>query len=347
MSDLITIAVTGLKYIESPQPGYGLARSLKEAGYRVIGIDDSPLNTAFKSKDFDKVYVIRELIKEDKIEFLEKLRLIKEKENIRVIIPGFDREIFFFNSIRYEIEELGIKVMIPSSESLVKASKPHLYELNDKGIAVAETIKIRNFQDVEPATQRLGFPVVCKGLLKDAYVAESLTKAKLYFDIVRERWGGGQGSMLFQKYIAGEPIVLIGIADQENILVRAFVMKKLGTDSKGTTWSGYSLYDEKLISIAKKFTKETKWVGPFELEFLRTYETQEDFMFEVNPRFPSWVYFATAVGLNLPDISVRALLGERVGPDFTYVTGKAFIRCAEEKIVELEELQRLKRDGTI
>ena len=35
----ICVGVTALKTVESPQPGFAVAHSLKEAGYRVIGVE--------------------------------------------------------------------------------------------------------------------------------------------------------------------------------------------------------------------------------------------------------------------------------------------------------------------
>lgn len=343
----ITVGVTGLKHIESPQAGFGIAKSLKEAGYKVIGIDDSPLVSAVVSNDFDKVYRLRSLVTEDKKQFLREVKNIIERDKLKVIIPGFDREIFFFHAIKDELESLGIKILLPSIKSLKMTSKPFLYNLNDKGLLVPKTIRIKTAKDVENAAEELGFPVVCKGLLKDVYMAESLTEAKLYFNIVRERWGGGKGSVLFQKFIAGEPVCVIGLADDKSRLVRALVMKKLGTDAKGSTWSGFSLYDKRLLETAKRFVKETKWVGAFELEFLRTYDGKKDYLFEANPRFPAWLYFVTALGHNLPEINVKILLGERVKPDFSYDADKAFIRSAREEVVPLGLFVKLKKEGFI
>lgn len=342
------VGVTGLKYIESPQAGFGIAKSLKKGGMKVIGIDDSPLVSAIASPDFDEVYVEKSLIKENREEFVKALDRIKKKTNLTILIPGFDREIFFFLAIKDQIENLGIKMLLPSIESLKMVSKPFLCNLHDEasGILVPETIRIRKKGDVKEAVKRLGFPVVCKGLLKDVYMAESLAEAEIYFRIVRERWGGGKGSVLFQKFVAGEPLCLSGVADAKSNLVNAVVMKKLGTDSKGSTWSGFSVVDKELIKIAGLIIKKTKWVGPFELEFLRTYNERKNYLFEINPRFPGWIYFATAIGQNQPLTVVKILRGMRDVSSLTYKHDKAFIRTASEQIIDLDLLKKMKRMAT-
>ncbi|MFH1644393.1 MAG: hypothetical protein ABIA74_04430 [bacterium] len=38
--------VTDLKVIDSPQAGLGVSRCLKEAGFKIIGIDDTPFITS-------------------------------------------------------------------------------------------------------------------------------------------------------------------------------------------------------------------------------------------------------------------------------------------------------------
>ena len=46
------IGVTAFKNVESPQPGFGVARCLKKEGFTVIGLDDTPLTSAIFEMSF-------------------------------------------------------------------------------------------------------------------------------------------------------------------------------------------------------------------------------------------------------------------------------------------------------
>jgi len=52
--------VTDLKVVDSPQAGLGVARCLKEAGFEIIGVDDTPFVT-LNPDLFKKVFCWDEL----------------------------------------------------------------------------------------------------------------------------------------------------------------------------------------------------------------------------------------------------------------------------------------------
>lgn len=334
------ILVTALKMVESPQSGFGIARSLYDAGYRVVGLDDTALTSAQYDKCFWKVYSLPSLSKEDKKKFLKGIERIKAETDFKIIIPGYDQEVFFFNKIRQQLENLGIKLLIPTESSLVKTSKPFLPKLREINVKSPRTFIVKNEQEVKNACRKLGFPLVCKGLIKDAYVASSVNDALIYFDKIKEMWGGGEGVVLLQKFIAGQPFTVVSAVDENRRILGRVAMKKLGVDAKGTTWFGHMIKNSKLINLSDKIIKYVKWVGGIEIEFLKDYKTGEYFVFEINPRFPSWVYATSKIGQNLPAILVKSATGEAIKPLAKYKDNMVFVRIAKELIYPYSDLNK-------
>jgi carbamoyl-phosphate synthase large subunit len=343
----ICVGVTALKTVESPQPGFGVARSLKESGYKVVGIDDTPLTSAICAPYFDKVYTVKALGTENFEEFYDSLKKIKKETKLQVIIPCYDREVFFFNKHKEEIKKLGIRLLIPSIKSLKLSSKPFLHKLGKYGIKVPRTISVSNKEELISSSKKLGFPLVCKGVIKDAYIANNLPELILYFYKIREVWHGGRGSVVLQEFIVGDFYCVSGVTNYESDLIRVIQMKKLGIDSKGTTWSGYTIYNEKLARIANKIIKTTKWIGPFEFEFIKHYKTGKYYLFEINPRLPSWIYLSTVAGQNMAEAIVKIALKENIKSNLSYTKDLAFTRLAEEIVYPKKYLEHLNFNGKL
>ncbi len=347
----ICVGVTSLKTIGSPQPGFGVARSLKECGYTVIGIDDTQLTSAICAPYFDKVYTVKSLGNENFEEFILELKKIKKETGLSILIPCYDREVFFFNKYKKEITDLGIQLLMPSIDTLKITSKPFMQILEKNGINVPKTICVKTKESLLESVKELGFPIVCKGVLKDAYFVTDLPDALLFFDKIRELWHGGKGNVLVQEFIPGNFYCVSGVTDKNSNIHRFIQMKKLGIDSKGTTWSGFSIKNKKLLEISKKIIKASNWIGPFEFEFIKHLETNEYYLFDVNPRPSAWVYFSTVAGQNIPEAVVQILLEDpkkiQIKPLFSYKENLAFTRIAEEVIFDKKYLDELKTNGKL
>jgi len=335
----ISIGVTALKTVESPQPGFGVARSLKDAGYKVVGIDDSCLTSAIVAPYFDAVYITNSLKTENFKTFKKFLLKIKEKEGIDVLIPCYDKDVFFFIKYKKEIEDMGIKLLIPSLRAIRVSSKPYLSEFKKYGILIPNTIVTSSEKELESAIKNLGLPLVCKGMIKDAYIAKNSSEVLTFFSKIRDIWNGGEGAVLLQQFLFGEYYCISGVADYQNRIIRYAIMKKLAIDSKGTTWSGILISNLRIKNIADKIIKLLDWSGPFELEFIKEQQTKKYYLFEINPRLPSWVYLATIGGQNLPKIIIDILYKNKITGKCTYKNNLMFTRLANEIIYPASKIK--------
>jgi carbamoyl-phosphate synthase large subunit len=90
-----------------------------------------------------------------------------------------------------------------------------------------------------------------------------------------------------------------------------------------------------------------RWGGGLELEFIKAKKSGEFYLLEINPRFPAWVYLATAAGQNLPAASVELALGRVVRPMVEYEVGKMFVRCSWDLISDMGYLEQLTTAGEV
>ena len=95
----VTVAVTGLNNIDSPGPGIPVIRGLrdsKEYDVRIIGLSYDALEPGIYMHDLvDKSYQIP-LPSAGIASIMERLKYINTVENIDVIIPNFDAELYNF-----------------------------------------------------------------------------------------------------------------------------------------------------------------------------------------------------------------------------------------------------------
>ncbi|WP_024786870.1 carboxylate--amine ligase [Lebetimonas sp. JH369] len=325
------IAISGLNNTDNPAPGIGVAKSLKDK-YKLIGLSYDPNEPGVYQDLFEKVYLMPyPTLGYEKFE--NRIRYIKEKSDINVLIPNLDAELPLYIKYQKNIEELGLKTFLPTLKQFEMRDKSKLSEFCKKlGVKHPKTIKILSLDDLIIATKELGFPVMVKGNYYKAYKAYNLDEAIEYFYKISNEWGF---PLLAQEVINGIEINYVGISNYE--LKGGVAIKKLTTTDLGKVWSAVSIKNEKLLNLAIEFSKN--WRGAFELEAM-VFEN-EIYLIEINPRFPAWVYFATDLGVNLPQILIELINGKNVKQNLEYPLEKMYIRYVEEKSVDFNKFLTL------
>jgi len=330
------IVVSGLNNTDNPAPGYGVAKSLKE--HEIIGFSYDVNEPGNYLDNFKRKYLMPFPTLGFE-ELKERLEYINSEENIDLIIPCLDAELPLYIKYQDELEKLGIKTFLPTLESFELRNKNKLAKLSEKvGLSYPDTFEVNNIQTMRDLIRKnkLTFPFMVKGNYYKAYKVHNLEEAIEYFYVISNEWGF---PILLQQMVSGEEINLVGLGDGKGNLTGAVSIKKLTTTSLGKIWSGITIYNESLMNIAKKFVKATNWKGPFELECI----TNKDkiYMIEINPRFPAWVYFATEVGVNLPEMLVKLVNNEKIESKLEFPIQKMYVRYTEEKIVDFSEFLNL------
>jgi carbamoyl-phosphate synthase large subunit len=343
----VTVAVTALNAIDSPGPGVSVIRGLKESGLfdvKIIGLSYESLEPGIYMRDIvDKVYQVP--YPSSGIESLmARLEYIHSKENLDVIIPNFDAELFPFIRLEERLKAMGIHTLLPTEKQFEERQKINLPDFGKKyGIKVPDSMPVNSPAEILKASEELKFPLLVKGKFYDAHVAFSVEQAKEYFNKISAKWGL---PIILQKYVKGVEYNVIGLGDGSGNRIAAVPIRKQYITDKGKAWGGISVGDESMIKLTDHFIKSTKWRGPFELELMKD-EKNEFSLLEINPRIPAWVYLAIGVGQNIPEALVSLALGENVEPFKSYEIGKMFIRYSWDMIVDLKDYQQISTYGEL
>ena len=343
----ITVAVTALNAIDSPGPGVSVIRGLKESqlfDVRIIGLSYESLEPGIYMRDLvDRVYQVP--YPSAGIETLmARVEYIHSKENLDVIIPNFDAELFPFIRLEKRLKAMGISTLLPTEIQFEERHKTNLPDFGKKyGIKVPESIPVYGHEDLRAGCDKISFPLLVKGKYYDAHVAFNLEHAREYFNKISAKWGL---PVILQKYVKGIEYNVIGLGDGKGNRISAVPIRKQYITDKGKAWGGISVGDEKMLKLTDNFIQSTKWRGPFELELMKD-EKNDFWLLEINPRIPAWVYLAIGVGQNIPEALVRLALGETVEPYKSYEVGKMFIRYSWDMIVDLKDYQQISTYGEL
>ena len=343
----ITVAVTALNAIDSPGPGVSVIRGLKESAIfdaRIIGLAYESLEPGIYMRELvDKVYQVP--YPGTGIESLmARLEYMHGKENLDVIIPNFDAELFPYIRLEKRLKKMGIHTFLPTEEQFEERQKINLPTFGKKyGINVPDSEAVSDTQEISAVMKDMDYPVLVKGKYYEAYVAFNAEQAKEYFHKINSRWGL---PVILQKFVKGTEYNVIGLGDGKGNRIAAVPIRKQYITDKGKAWGGISISDKKILELTDHFLARTKWRGAFELELMKD-EKNNYVLLEINPRIPAWVYLSVGVGQNIPEALVRLALSEEVTPYASYDVGKMFIRYSWDMIVDLKDYQQISTYGEL
>jgi len=343
----VTVAVTALNAIDSPGPGVSVIRGLKESedfDARIIGLAYESLEPGIYMRDLvDKVYQVP--YPSAGVESLmARIEYIHSKENLDVIIPNFDAELYSFMKIEQQLKRMGIHMFLPTLEQYEERHKVNLSKFGEKyDILVPHGKAVFETKEVFDIKSEFTFPLLVKGKWYDAYIAYNIEQVLTCFNKISAKWGL---PVILQKFVHGSEYNVTGLGDGKGTTVAAVAMRKQYITDKGKAWAGISIDDAYLLELTRKFVSATKWRGAFELEMIKTQDNKY-YLLEINPRIPAWTYLAVGVGQNIPEALVRMALGMKVLPYEIYDVGKLFIRYSKDMIVDREEFEKLSMTGEL
>jgi len=331
------VAVSGLNNTDNPAPGIPVIKSIQEKN-EIVGFSYDPNEPGNYMGLTDKTY----LMPYPSLGFEElqaRLEYIQKNEGLDGIIPNLDAELPLYIKYQEKIEAMGIKLCLPSLENFELRNKNKLDPLaKELGMTYPKTYEISSEKELyEILEEKDGkFPLMIKGNYYKAYMAHNMESAIENFYKISNEWGF---PVLVQEVVTGEELNLVGVGDGDGNLAGAVAIKKLTTTDIGKIWTGVTIQNEKLMQIAKDFVAHTKWRGPFELECIVSMNNV--FMIEINPRFPAWVYFATEIGVNLPQMVVDIMQGKEIVPQLTYPQNKMYVRYTGEFVTDFTDFMKL------
>ena len=337
MKPKVNIGVTGLNAI----------RCLREAtafDVRIIGLAYESLEPGIYMHDLvDHTYQIpyptagTELLH-------SRLEYIQSIEKLDLIIPNFDAELYPFIKLEPKLKKLGIRLFTPTLKQFEEREKVNLNEFGEKyHLHVPKSKAIYELNAINNLGNDFTFPVIVKGKFYDAVRAYNYDQVRSAFSKISAQWGL---PIIIQEFIQGTEFNVTGLGDGKGNTISLVPMRKQYITEKGKAWGGISISDEKMQEMTRKFIKQTKWRGGFELELMKD-KKGKIYLFEINPRMPAWIYLSAGVGQNIPEALVRLAMGEKVEPFTDYKVGKMFIRFAWDMIVDRNEFEQISINGEL
>ena len=329
------IAVSGLNNTDNPAPGIPVIKALQDS-HEIIGLSYDANEPGNYMRMASKTYLMPyPSLGYDELK--NRLEYIQKQSGLDAIIPCLDAELPLYIKYQEEIEAMGIKLCVPSLENFELRNKNRLAKLSHElNTTYPQTHEVSSVNELIKCTETLNFPLMIKGNYYKAYKAYNLDSAIDNFYKISNEWGF---PVLVQEIVSGEELNLVGVGDGKGELKGAVAIKKLTTTELGKIWTGVTIYNEKLMQIAKDFVAHTKWKGPFELECIAN--MNQIFMIEINPRFPAWVHFATEIGVNLPQMVVDIMQEIDNEPILTYPQNKMYVRYTEEFVTDFTDYMKL------
>src|SRR6476661_7408598 len=171
---VLTVAITGLNAVDSPGPGVAVARALQESPdfeVRLIGLSYETLEPGIYLPGlFAHTYQLP-YPSAGTAALLARLEEIHAREQLQVIIPNFDAELYNFIKVAPQLRARGIATVLPS---LAAFGAQH-------GLQVPADCRVHHLGELPAASRELGWPLVLKGRFYDAVVAHTQPQAEQAF----------------------------------------------------------------------------------------------------------------------------------------------------------------------
>jgi carbamoyl-phosphate synthase large subunit len=304
------VAVTGLNAFDEVMPGLGVAASLSPLPEieALHALCYGPYDAGLTRPDlFQSASQIVLDLKTN--ELLKELVLLKDRVGIDTVLPTLDFEIPIYAAIAPELKQEGIATLLPIVETILACHKTKLVSnrrCESWGVIYLPLSRRLNKRpDSNRIASVIGFPLVLK---TDDNVVLIDTWPKL-----RGAWDrlsvANKNNYILQEWIDGEEYAVAGVCGRSGKIESYVTIKKLGVSNEGKTWVARSVELPELALSVKKFLKAKKWVGPFELEFIRDGWSDRFALIDFNPRFPAWVSFTSGSSKNLPRVTVLSANG--------------------------------------
>lgn len=333
----ITIAVTGLKTGDNPQPGVPVIRSIRAAGFegRIIGFVYDAMESGIYIPELADGIFQMPYPSAGADAFLARIDHILSRTKIDVIIPTLDAEVILYIRLEKELRERGIRMFLPSEDCFLLRDKTKLAtHFPPRGVSVPQTVLVSDPARISEVCLELGLPLMVKGRYYEAFKANTVDAAiKHYYDIMG-RWGL---PIIFQKMVPGEEYNVVIVGDGEGGMLGMVPQKKLVITDKGKGFGGVVVKNAALDKFAADVIGQMKWRGPCELEVMKGYDGTL-YLIEINPRFPAWVRLAEGAGQNQPAAVVLKAMGMDVHKLPDYRPGTMFIRHAEDVIADISQM---------
>ncbi|MET0752791.1 MAG: ATP-grasp domain-containing protein [Pyrinomonadaceae bacterium] len=324
---VMKIYISGLYSGTNPQPGVGIARSLRQAfpQAKIVGVEYSNRCSGIHWRDFDEIWLQRPW---------EELNLASHAREIKKVldsgalwISSIDLEIMWLASL---FPEGHPNLLTPPLDALNKVGKPAItaHEGLPVQIPAFVTTEISDW-DLHAFCREHNWKVWLKGPYYEAVKTENWAKFEETRKMLESAWATEK--LFLQSHVSGYE-ESVALAAYRGELLDCVYMRKRDLTEMSKTWAGdIAEVDEKILLPLREIIREINWSGGAELEMIR--DTEDNlWLLEWNPRFPAWIHGSTITGRNIPAALVEGATGIKaretvaVAEEFTRVVLEVPVR---------------------
>jgi carbamoyl-phosphate synthase large subunit len=274
-----------------------------------------------------------------------------EPDRRRLVPPGLADE--FVDDVVATCERDRIEVLFPT----VDVELPRLAEARERLAAVGTVLASPSLATLETALDKLTLARACAGHLRvprtELLGAAGYDEGWTYPVIVKPRRGAGSRGvrlvtdhaelvavsatedLLVQELLPGDEYSVDVLADLDGHVVAAVPRARLRVDS-GVSVAGVTIHDEDLVATASAVARVIGLTTVANVQLKRDADGVPALL-EVNPRFPGAMPLTIASGVDMPSLTLDAVLGRPV-PDHVEFREVANVRFLEDRFLPLDEI---------
>jgi len=315
-----TIVVTGVGALI----GQGIIKALRRSAYglRIIGVDKKP--DAIGAAWCDGFYA-KPRCDETSVEYIKFWEHIVKDNQVDLILPGIEIDVFFFNTCRNTGSRLP--VCLNDATLITLASDKWLTGRAIEGLGL-QPIPTIITGDWKACLELLGRPPF---LMKPRRGNGSRGIVRLENEEDFVYWNKKSGDNFMVQKIIG--------SDDEEYTVGSFgfgdgaaidpIIFRRRLSAAGNTQSAEVVEDKALAEMIARLNKRFHPIGPTNYQFRK--EGKDIYLLEINPRFSSTVSMRAAFGYNEPAMAIEFFL-EHTRPAGVMVTPGTASRYTEDCI---------------
>jgi diaminopimelate decarboxylase len=323
------IYISGLYSGTNPQPGVGIARSLRTAypQAKLIGVEYSNRCSGIHWQDFDEIWLQRPWDELNLSAHLEEIKKVLEDGGLW--ISSIDLEILWLANV---FSEGHPNLLTPPLAAMQRVGKPDIPAHNGLPVKIAPFVSTEiSDWDLHAFCREHNWKVWLKGPYYEAVRVRNWSEFETMRNTLASAWATEK--LYLQAHVAGyEESVTLSAFQGE--LLDCVQMRKRDLTELSKTWAGdVSKVPDEIIIPLQKIIRNLRWSGGAELEMVRDMQDQL-WLLEWNPRFPAWIHGATITGRNLPGTLVEGATGIPAGQ--SPALGQEFTRVVMEIPVRSE-----------
>jgi carbamoyl-phosphate synthase large subunit len=353
----LRIAITGMHRGENPQPGASIVTAIRQRwpDVFIVGLVYTAYESGIYAYDGPDVCHVMPSPAVGLSAYLARLQEIRAIDSFDLLIPTLEVEVALLAGSTAKLADMGIHTTLPSVETLARCDKSSLTALAQAcEIPAPRTAVVGDVTQAVLEAETIGYPILIKGRYDDATLVSSSSGIRVVAASILADWGP---PLVVQEPLAGNEFSVLGIGDGTGALLGHCTVRKMAIRDKRQVKSEGSVIvrDFRLDEMTRRIIHKTRWLGPFELKFIRAQRDDGYRLLGIHPHFPAWVGFPAQLGVNFPAAWIDWMLDGECPPLAELLPGQYFLRHQVEvtgdihqwSAVESASLEMHQRDQTL